>query len=390
MSGNGRPRLTIYVPHFLTMSMTFIYRQLLGASEAFEASVLTTATAHLDHFPFEPIRVRRRGPVDRLVCGIRHRVLKGSIRNLGPLQEGGFTADLRAIRPALVHAHFGPAGLEILPVVRGLGIPLVVTFHGYDASGLLRRPGYVRELRRLFDYAHVITVSSRMGERLRGLGARPERLHPHHIGVPLTLFPFVERRPVAEKLRAGETVRFLQVSNFVEKKGHALTVEAFARADRALGDWTLTFAGEGHLRHEVEEQARRAGIADRVVFTGPIGQREVADLMARSDVFVHHSVTDPRGNEEGIPISLMEAMAVGLVVVSTRHAGIEELVTSGDEGFLVAERDVDAYVGVLRGLASADPGLPRRARARIERDFDIDRQNRALVDLYRVIAAARG
>lgn len=388
MSQTVRPRLAVYVPHYLTMSMTFIHRQLLGAAAAFDVAVMTAATEHLDHFPFAPIVVHRQGTFDHLVCGVRHRLRRGSTPNLGPIQQGRFAADLRTFRPDLVHAHFGPAGLDILPLVRRLGIPLVVTFHGYDASGLLRRPAYVRDLRALFEYAHVIAVSRRMAERLRGYGARPHALQHHYIGVPLALFPFVERRPVAERLRAGETVRFLQVSNFVEKKGHALTVEAFARYARTHSNWTLTFVGEGGLRAGIEQQVHRAGLQDRVVFTGSIGQKAVSELMASSDVFVHHSVTDPNGNEEGIPISLMEAMAMGLIVISTRHAGIEELVESGVEGYLTDERDLDAYVEVLRGLDHCDPELPRRARAKVERDFDIDRQNRVLVELYRSCCGA--
>ena len=269
------------------------------------------------------------------------------------------------------------------------GIPLVVTFHGYDASSLLRNRTYVRDLGPLFDHSHVIAISRRMAARLRELGAREEAIDHHYIGVPLDAFPFVERRPVAEKLRAGEPIRFLQVSNFVEKKGHATTVEAFARFAGPGSNWTLTLAGEGVLRRDIEDRVRRAGLGDRIHFVGKVGQEDVVDLMSRCDVFVHHSVTAANGDQEGIPTVLMEAMAMGLVVVSTRHAGIEELVESGVTGFLTNERDVEAYVGVLRGLADADPDLPRRARARIERDFDMSKQNRELARLYGKVLARR-
>lgn len=379
--GPARPGLVVYVPHYLTISMTFVHRQLTGVEDQLEPTVLTTSTGNLDRFPFPRIRVRRRGPLDRLVCAGRR--LAGSVRDLGPGQERGFTRDLRALRPALVHAHFGPGGLDILPVVRSLGIPLVVTFHGYDASSLLREAAYVRSLPALFAHARIIAISERIAGRLRERGARDETLEVHHIGVPLERFPFADRRPVAEKIRAGETVRFLQVSNFVEKKGHAVTVEAFARYAAGPVDWTLTFAGDGPLRAAVERQVRDAGLAGRIRFAGKVGEAEVAGLMADADVFVHHSVTGAAGDEEGIPTVLMEAMASGLVVVSTRHAGIPELIEHGTEGLLAEERDVDGYVAALRGLACADPGLPRRARAKVERDFDMAKQNRALVEIYR-------
>ena len=379
-----RPRMALYVPHFLTISMTFVYRQLLGVSEDFDTSVLTTGTDHLDLFPFPAIHVEPSTPLDRAArAWAKH--ARGSSVNIGPFQRQRFAQHLGELRPALIHAHFGPAGLDLLPVARKLQIPLLVTFHGYDASSMLRRASYRRDLRALFEYAHVIAISQRMANQLIELGAVPSRTQHHYIGVPLDTFAFVERKPVQAKLEAGEALRFLQVSNFVEKKGHATTVEAFARYLEHHPSATLTLAGDGPLRASIEAQVWREGIAKSVEFVGKVGQEHVARLMAESDVFLHHSVTAADGDQEGIPTVLMEAMARGLLVVSTRHAGIEELVEDGSEGFLVEERDVEGYVDVLRGLVDADPAMCRRARAKVDRHFDIARQNRRLVDIYREV-----
>ena len=97
---------------------------------------------------------------------------------------------LRTENVALIHAHFGPGGLEMLALSRSLGIPLLVTFHGYDASRLLRNERYRRSLSRLFARAHVITVSERMRTQLLAHGADPSRTRVHYIGAPVEDFAF--------------------------------------------------------------------------------------------------------------------------------------------------------------------------------------------------------
>jgi colanic acid/amylovoran biosynthesis glycosyltransferase len=119
------------------------------------------------------------------------------------------------------------------------------------------------------------------------------------------------------------------------------------------------------------------------VFAGRVVKSEVTDLMRSADVFVHHSVTASDGDMEGIPTVLMEAMSTGLVVVSTRHSGIPELVDHGVDGFLVGERDVEGYTETLRGLSAADPEMGKRARKKIEDRFDMTVQNAELKRIYR-------
>jgi glycosyltransferase involved in cell wall biosynthesis len=277
----------------------------------------------------------------------------------------------------------------MLPLARLLGIPLLVTFHGYDASRLLREAGYCRSLRRLFRHAHVITVSELMRRRLLEHGARPERTRVHYIGVPVEDFAFVARRSPAEKLAAGESVRFLQVSNFVEKKGHRYTLEAFREVVARHPGCQLTLAGDGPLRAEMQELAAKLGLCGCVAFPGRVSKETAIPLMSEADVFLHHSVTGDDGDEEGIPTVVMEAMATGLIVVSTRHAGIPEIVQEGRTGFLVPERDVAAYVDAIDGvLTRSDPEMGRRASAFVRENLNLRRQNERLVEIYRSVAGA--
>jgi colanic acid/amylovoran biosynthesis glycosyltransferase len=381
----AQPVVAIYLNHYLTVSMTFVHRQILGAVGAVRPIVLAESVANRELFPFEPVFACERDAIGGRLAGILRRVA-GRNRLLTPRQLLYFGRVLRDQHVALIHAHFGPHGLDMLPLARALRIPLLVTFHGYDASSMLRDASYRRSLRSLFRHAHIITVSELMRERLLGFGAVPERTRVHYIGVPVEEFAFVARKPVAEKHSAGEPIRFLQISNFVEKKGHRYTLEAYARLAARHRHCHLTLAGDGPLRAEMERLATQLGIRERVAFPGKVSKDTAIPLMNEADVFLHHSVTGTDGDQEGIPTVLMEAMATGLAVISTKHAGIPEIVEHGRTGVLVPERDVDGYLVAIEDvLTRGDPELGRRASAFVHQRLDIRRQNAELVEIYRSI-----
>jgi len=377
-----KPVVALYLRYYLSPSETFVYRQLKGVSDAFTPIVLASETSNLDLFPTSGVFAKGKGFLGKVGTRLL-RTASGRYSVVTPGQERYWKRVIIEKRARLIHAHFGHFGLDVLPVARSLGVPLMVTFHGFDASSLLADDRYTRQLRTLFDYAHALTVSKNMAERLAPYGLRDGRYTVHYIGVPVEEFKFVERRPVAVRMEKGEPLTFLQVSNFVEKKGHRYTVEAFSRYLRDRPGDRLVLAGDGPLRRETENLCAAAGVGDRVVFAGRLVKSQVTDLMRSADVFVHHSVTGADGDMEGIPTVIMEAMSTGLVVVSTKHSGIPELVEHGVDGLLVDERDVDSYVEALRGLAAADPAMGRKARKKIEEKFNMGVQNVELQKLYR-------
>jgi colanic acid/amylovoran biosynthesis glycosyltransferase len=377
-----RPAAAIYLRHYLSPSETFVYRQLCGVSDAFAPIVLTANPYNLDRFPTEPLYVARKGFAGKVYARLA-RMVTGRYTSLTPVQTRVYRDAIRRHNVRIIHSHFAHFALDLLPLARAERVPMLVTFHGFDASIMLRNRHYLSDLKGLMEYASVIMVSHNMVERLARAGVRARRLHVHYIGVPIEDFVYVERRPVAQKIENGEKLRFLQVSNFVEVKGHRYTVEAFARFAAKYPGSRLTFAGDGPLRAKIELQCRDLGVADQVRFTGTVDQKEVIRLMGESDVFLQHSVTLDNGIKEGLPTVLMEAMASGLVVIATRHSGIPELIEHGVDGLLVAERDVDGYTDALQSLRELDPDVGRRARAKIETSFNMTVQNRRLVDIYR-------
>lgn len=382
----SKPAVAVYLRHYLSPSETFVYRQLQGVRSGFAPIVLTANPYNLDRFPTGPLYVARKGLAGK-VYGRLAQAASGHYARLTPLQTGVYREAVQRHHVRMIHAHFAHFALDVLPLAVEQELPMLVTFHGMDASTMLGNTRYMRDVGRLVDYATVIVVSQNMLERLAAAGIHPRDPHVHYIGVPVEEFTFVKRRSVAKKIEKHEEVRFLQVGNFVEVKGHVYTIEAFARFASEYPRARLILAGDGPLRKLTVDLCRKHRIAERVEFPGTVDKPEVIRLMREADVFLQHSVTLEDGCMEGLPTVLMEAMATGLVVVSTRHSGIPELVDDGVSGFLVSERDVDGYTERLLSLRSLDDDVGKRARATVESRFNMSIQNERLIELYRRVIA---
>jgi colanic acid/amylovoran biosynthesis glycosyltransferase len=298
---------------------------------------------------------------------------------------------LRGLRPgahdALV-AHFGHVGLEALRLREAGVLPgkLVTFFHGYDLSAFLARNG-PRAYERLFRCGECfLAVSGHWQRRLEALGCPPDRTAVHRMGVDCSRFGFRPRRPDPDGV-----MRVVSVARLVEKKGIDCGLRAVARALRRHPEIEYTIIGDGPLRGRLTALARDLGLDGRVRFPGWLDGDRVAAELERMHVLLAPSRTAADGDAEGVPVALMEAMATGMPVVSTRHSGIPELVEDGVSGFLAAESDVNALADGLLRLASAPQAWPdfgRAGRARVEADFNLERLNDRLVERLRDIAPA--
>ena len=291
---------------------------------------------------------------------------------------------LRRLAPFdVVHCHFGIVGrtaayLQELNALKG---KLVVTFHGVDVSAALDSDPHTYD--HLFRAGDLfLPISELWRNRLIDAGCPPERTLVHRVGIDVGAFDFRARdswiRPV----------RILAVGRLVEKKGFRYALEAVAQVRRRGLDAELTIVGDGPLRAELSTLTTRDPLVEHVRFLGWQDGTAVRRLYEESDVLLAPSVTDASGDKEGIPVTLMEAMASGLPVVSTRHSGIPELVEHGVSGLLAPERDVDALASALLTLAES-PVLARRlavrARATIEHAFEYRALNERLVEMYRAL-----
>jgi colanic acid/amylovoran biosynthesis glycosyltransferase len=165
-------------------------------------------------------------------------------------------------------------------------------------------------------------------------------------------------------------------------------IRAIARLKASGRRLVYTVAGEGPLRAHLDRLIGELGLQAEVQLVGPKDKGEVVALLGLSHLFIAPSVTAEDGNQEGIPNALKEAMATGIPVISTRHSGIPELVESGESGFLVPERDSDALAERLAYLVDHPecwPSMGRAGRERIEAEFDSEKLNEELVELYREV-----
>jgi glycosyltransferase involved in cell wall biosynthesis len=214
-------------------------------------------------------------------------------------------------------------------------------------------------------------------------------LFTHYICVSERAFPFCARKPIVEKVQCGECIELLQVGRFVEKKGHEYTIKALASLKKIFSNWRMSFVGDGPLLSKCQELAKDLGLDKQILFLGPLPPSRIAALMAQADAFLHHSVTATNGDQEGIPISIMEAMASGLPVISTMHSGIPELVENEVTGFLVPERNLERYTSALERLLECGTEVGIKARSRVEVHFNLDIQNAVLRQIYGRLSGVR-
>jgi len=171
----------------------------------------------------------------------------------------------------------------------------------------------------------------------------------------------------------------------IEKKGLPVTLRAFAVFLDQYPNATLTIAGEGPLLEQLQKLARELNINARVSFTGFVSQEQLRDIYYRSHIFLHPSQTGHDGNQEGIPNSMLEAMASGLPVFATEHGGIPEAIENGLSGVLVSERDESALAHALLSAAKNPNFLSHVARTGAEvvrKNFDLHLQAPRLEDIY--------
>jgi glycosyltransferase involved in cell wall biosynthesis len=380
--------IAIYLQHYLAPSMTFIYRQLKSSEKKYDPLVICSdRVENRSKFPFENFFLKRRNLI-RVKKSRYYNKLFGShtLLSTNPHISFGqskyFKQILHKNNIKLIHAHFGPSGLEIANIAKMCRIPLLVTFHGYDASILLTKKKYVNSLHSLFNYASVISVSKFMKEKLIKYGAKSENSYVIKCGIPVDFFKFNRRIPVRKKFMLKEEVKFLQISNFVEKKGHKYTILAFQKFLKHYPNAKLLLAGDGFLRESIQNLCRNLGLYKHVQFMGLVNEKGVRDLFWESDVFLHHSVTSEEGDMEGIPTVIMEAMATGLPVISTFHSGIPELITNNINGFLVKERDVESYTSTLLKLESCPENIGKKARKKVVEDFNLEIETQKLFGIY--------
>ena len=308
-----------------------------------------------------------------------------SLLNLGEnLISLGFAlthaAEFRRLRPAHVHAVWGGGPSSAAWLLWRLdGHPFSGAGHAYD----LYRHGGDGWLREKLAPARFVHTSTEMGAAtLRAKGIAPEKIHVIRRG--LTYLPAL--KPLRPDRRTTP-LRLLCVARLVPKKGfeHQVRIYAALRADGLA--FEARIAGEGPLRGELETALREAKLTDCVTLLGHRPQADVAELRAWADVLLHTGVVAADGDRDGLPNVIPEAMAAGVLVVTSPAAATTEAIHEGKTGRIAAPEDAAAWVSILRELRQDDDQaehLRTAARAWVEREFDAHKNAARLAALYAI------
>jgi len=369
-----KPRAIIYRDHLLPFSETFVKAQ-AEALVRFDHAYL--GSRRVPGLPLEAERVQVLNQGDAAGWA-REGAFK--LAGLAPAHHRWLARQA----PSLIHAHFGPDGTYALPLARAHGLPLLVTFHGYDTLDPARysrrelsKRHYLRHLDRLKqEAAGFIAVSDHIRDRLLERGFPPARLHRLYIGLDVARWqPPPDRGREAVVLFVGRLVRW---------KGCHLLIEAFAEVARRHPTALLAIIGDGPERAELESLA--APLGGRVRFLGRQPPAQVRDWMGRARLLCVPSTVDDNGQTEAFGMVTLEAQAVGLPVVAFANGGLPEAVADDRTGLLCPPAEGTA--GLTRRLQAVlhDPALWNRlsdaAIAHVRDRFDIRTCTRRLESLY--------
>ena len=313
-------------------------------------STETFIRAHLDQLPFEVIHLHGWGL--NLACGdskllesacgrlfgrwlnILPRFLEFRLRNRlypTPSESEVVAAFLKQHKIDVVLAEYGTTAALVTPACQKADVPLVAHFHGFDASRYDVIESFGERYRLMFDYASaVISVSKAMSEALVKLGCPREKIRLNPCG-PSPMFFNVTPNYHSNWL--------LAVGRLTAKKAPYLTLDAFRRALQVCPELKLRLVGAGELKEVVERLVDAWGLRGSVEMIDVASPEQIAGYMADAFAFIQHSVQAANGDAEGTPVAILEAGAAGLPVISTRHAGIPDVVLEAETGNLVAPGD---------------------------------------------------
>ena len=379
MIPNETPIAAQYVVTFLKPEMLHVYRQ-ITALRAFRPVVFCQKHENAAQFPFDPV-VMLPKPRTHQLRRLVQKTLLGRPITIYRSEARRILDELHRLEARVLHIYFGHIGVHLLPLLEICDRPVVVSFHGADAQVDLDKPAHLAATRRMLDLATLLLVRSQsLAERLVAIGADRKKIRLHRTGIPLDEIRFTPREAPADG-----AWHCVQACRLIAKKGLATSLRAFAEFSYTYPLAIFTIAGEGPLLQDLHTLAVELGVNDRVSFPGFLPQEKLRALYAASHLFLHPSELGPDGDQEGVPNSLLEAMATGLPVLATHHGGIPEAVSDGATGALVAERDHAALAQAMLTLAG-DPrrysAMSRAASASVRTHFDLSEQARVLGECY--------
>lgn len=280
------------------------------------------------------------------------------IKRRAPYHPYDLPERLARLRPQLVHVYYGHKAVKYRRMLKAAGVPWIVSFHGVDVVKGFDRPHYDRKmLESLSEARLVLARSESLLTRLERLGVPRAKLRLNRTPVPLD---GIEVR-VPEPPVDGRWVLF-QACRLIAKKGLFTTVEALKTVCARYPQLQFRIGGTGPQEEKLRRAIAEAGLEDNILLLGWLDQAGMRAEFARAHAFLHPSELTGTEDQEGVPNSMLEAMAHGLPVIGTLHGGIPEALVDGGDGLLVPEKSpAELAAAILRIIE--EPGLLQRLGA---------------------------
>ena len=374
-----RPVVACYCATFLKPEMLHIYRQITSLTRV-SPLVIAQKREEAERYPFDGITVVGK-PALHFARRFWFKQVRAAPWQISRREVNALVGVLENAQAKLLHIYFGHIAAHLLPLIRAWGKPSVVSFHGADVMVDLEKPAYRAATKQMLDAVRLVLVRSEsLGRALVEIGCSPQKIRIQRTGIPVDEIPFRARAWPGDG-----AWKFVQACRLIEKKGLKTSLLAFTEFAKRYPQATFAIAGEGPLRGDLEARARGLGVGDKVSFPGFVSQAQLRELFYGSHIFLHPSERGADGNQEGVPNSMLEAMASGLAVFATEHGGIPEAIEHGKSGMLVKENDDEALArALLDAVAHPDQltAIARNGTDSVRQKFEQREQTRKLEDYY--------
>lgn len=377
------PKATVghFVNPFMFLTGSWLYNIVVNL-EQFGSLVFTNSIQNQDIFPYDKVYSEKFLPAwKKLGEKACRKIFKTSLFKQIICKKNNVK---------ILHSHFGWEGCNNIAFADRLKIPHIVSFYGADMSSSPNVGQWREKYKELFEKVSLVIAEGPFARKtIIELGCPPEKAVICRLGVDLLKIPFKKR-----SLEKREAVKILVAGTFREKKGIPYAIEAFALTLKHYPNMKMTLVGDsrGFESDEIEKNKiftiiQKYHIEDKVNWLGYIPHQQLLKLSYDHHIFMAPSVTAENGDSEGgSPVIITEMAASGIMIISTRHADIPEVILDGKSGWLVSERNIrELTEGIQQMIKNADQWklISQSGRKHIEQNYDLNRQIQFLEQFYK-------
>lgn len=367
-------RCAHYVSSYLSIPENWIYRIIVNHKK-FQPIFLTRKKQNLELFPIRNLySLDDFGLIRRVYEILMFRILGHFV----------FMKNIcKANSVQILHVHFGYHGVKMIGLKNALRIPMICSFYGDDAFYTPYIGSTLTKYNYLFNEAtKILVLGPYMKAQLVSLGCNEDKILIHHLGIDVDNIKF-ERR----SRKKGDKIRFLIASSFVGKKGIDIAIKALSKFKNDY-NFSLDIIGDGPLKEQIIKLIEDCGMKEFITLHGYQPYSYLINLAYLCDVFLQASRTMEDNRKEGTPMAIVDTMATGMAVISTRHSDIPEILQDGLLGYLAEENSIESLEGCIQKIFDAPEKIESfsvNGRQWVEKEFNAKIQAEKLERYYTAI-----